>query len=375
MKKAISLIIISLLALILMTCNAHRGSHHSSLNRGGHQRKRLGLRSHQHQDRRRSQLEFNQAVFSPARKKKKNTQHARALQMCQGPERFRRKICKRKNLRAKKRYHRGNFVEDYAFPSRFDDVPNDSDEEDTIKNEHLIIDPTRFTPFDDEIGSYFQGIADRFSKRLERYRVQYPNEKDDDGDNDTEKVCPKLPDKPSTCANSYAKNECWSVGEPDSDCENNALCCYNGCENVCFHGINNPSQSSPSLSPSTEHSVPSFTDYSSSSSSSLYGGNNEVIQNSSNICPPVSRTYRSQYRRRDGGNQYCQSSRPNCWSSGTYDLDCPNSGLCCQNECGVNRCLDETKGTNSNKTTLYSIRIKFYDLRFPNYQFLLALIR
>lgn len=112
---------------------------------------------------------------------------------------------------------------------------------------------------------------------------------------------------------------------------------------MCFHGINNPSQSSPSLSPSTEHSVPSFTDYSSSSSSSLYGGNNEVIQNSSNICPPVSRTYRSQYRRRDGGNQYCQSSRPNCWSSGTYDLDCPNSGLCCQNECGVNRCLDETK--------------------------------
>ena len=34
----------------------------------------------------------------------------------------------------------------------------------------------------------------------------------------------------------------------------------------------------------------------------------------------------------------CSNSRPNCWSSDTYDLDCPNSGLCCFDGCH-NRCL------------------------------------
>ena len=28
-------------------------------------------------------------------------------------------------------------------------------------------------------------------------------------------------------------SNCWSVGEPDVDCPNMGLCCFNGCANVC----------------------------------------------------------------------------------------------------------------------------------------------
>ena len=46
---------------------------------------------------------------------------------------------------------------------------------------------------------------------------------------------------------------------------------------------------------------------------------------------------KKRYRRQSD----CKNSKtPNCWSAGTYDLDCPNSGLCCFDGC-VNRCVDE----------------------------------
>ena len=28
-------------------------------------------------------------------------------------------------------------------------------------------------------------------------------------------------------------SDCWSVGQPDVDCIDNALCCFDGCANVC----------------------------------------------------------------------------------------------------------------------------------------------
>jgi len=31
-------------------------------------------------------------------------------------------------------------------------------------------------------------------------------------------------------------SNCWSVGQPDVDCRNNALCCFDGCANVCQGG-------------------------------------------------------------------------------------------------------------------------------------------
>jgi len=39
---------------------------------------------------------------------------------------------------------------------------------------------------------------------------------------------------------------CWSVDQPDVDCENNALCCFDGCINACyFDGENPPPQTTP----------------------------------------------------------------------------------------------------------------------------------
>jgi len=176
--------------------------------------------------------------------------------------------------------------------------------EQTSPSGSILPSPTRLTPFTEEVSSYFEEIADNFSNRLEGYSVQY-QELSVDAETSKDGQCPKLSDN-VTCANTlYAKNECWSIGQPDTDCENQALCCFNGCENVCFQGIKVIDASEVT---------------------------NEVIQNSSsNSCPPVV------------SQPYCQTSRPNCWSAGTYDLDCPNSGLCCFDGCH-NRCLEIEEG-------------------------------
>ena len=39
-----------------------------------------------------------------------------------------------------------------------------------------------------------------------------------------------------TCATTYANHECWTLGEADPNCNDGDLCCFNGCENVCFPG-------------------------------------------------------------------------------------------------------------------------------------------
>ena len=76
---------------------------------------------------------------------------------------------------------------------------------------------------------------------------------------------------------------------------------------------------------------------SSYSSPSQYEAPKEApSQYGSDKCPANRRRYRRQ--------SDCKNSKgPNCWSAGTYDLDCPNSGLCCFDGC-VNRCVEESKG-------------------------------
>ena len=44
-------------------------------------------------------------------------------------------------------------------------------------------------------------------------------------------TCPQI-DSNLKCG--YEENECWSPGVPDLDCPGSALCCFNGCINVCL---------------------------------------------------------------------------------------------------------------------------------------------
>ena len=109
--------------------------------------------------------------------------------------------------------------------------------------------------------------------------------------------CPKLAEETPTCANTYANDECWTLGEADPNCNDGDLCCFNGCENVCFPGKSSIIKVASTSEAS--HPPPPLT------------ASYEVIQNSdSNSCPSV----------KARSNRYCQSSRPNCWSAGTYDL-------------------------------------------------------
>merc|ERR1712025_455605 len=45
--------------------------------------------------------------------------------------------------------------------------------------------------------------------------------------------CPSVTSAPSLAACVGRNSDCWSVGMPDVDCINNALCCFDGCANVC----------------------------------------------------------------------------------------------------------------------------------------------
>ena len=42
------------------------------------------------------------------------------------------------------------------------------------------------------------------------------------------------PSPPSSCAGSV--DTCWSPGQPDGDCPNFGLCCFDGCSNTCPGG-------------------------------------------------------------------------------------------------------------------------------------------
>ena len=47
--------------------------------------------------------------------------------------------------------------------------------------------------------------------------------------------CPEMADLPPIEACQGKNSTCWSVNLPDVDCENNALCCFDGCVNACFY--------------------------------------------------------------------------------------------------------------------------------------------
>merc|ERR1711953_1081707 len=45
--------------------------------------------------------------------------------------------------------------------------------------------------------------------------------------------CPAVGSVPPVSQCAGRESNCWSVGQPDVDCLNNALCCFDGCANVC----------------------------------------------------------------------------------------------------------------------------------------------
>ena len=45
--------------------------------------------------------------------------------------------------------------------------------------------------------------------------------------------CPTVSSIPPVSACQGRNSDCWSVGQTDVDCLDNALCCFDGCANVC----------------------------------------------------------------------------------------------------------------------------------------------
>jgi len=50
--------------------------------------------------------------------------------------------------------------------------------------------------------------------------------------------CPRVDNLPPVEFCSGKQSNCWSVGQPDTDCVGNALCCFDGCGNTCYYGGN-----------------------------------------------------------------------------------------------------------------------------------------
>merc|ERR1711971_775458 len=66
--------------------------------------------------------------------------------------------------------------------------------------------------------------------------------------------CPAVTSVPPVSQCSGRVSDCWSVGQPDVDCLNNALCCFDGCANVC-QGAGSRSPAPP-LNPRPAQAVP-----------------------------------------------------------------------------------------------------------------------
>ena len=59
-------------------------------------------------------------------------------------------------------------------------------------------------------------------------------------------VCPLVPLRsPDVCDGRVS--ECWSPGDPDRDCPNDGLCCFDGCANVCASDLSPISSPNPVL--------------------------------------------------------------------------------------------------------------------------------
>ena len=48
--------------------------------------------------------------------------------------------------------------------------------------------------------------------------------------------CPNIATLPNVESCNGQASNCWSVGQADVDCPNNALCCFDGCVNTCYFG-------------------------------------------------------------------------------------------------------------------------------------------
>jgi len=112
--------------------------------------------------------------------------------------------------------------------------------------------------------------------------------------------CPEVGPKPSQMCLDKTPS-CWSQGQPDVDCPDYGLCCYDGCVASC-------------LQP-----APTYQEAGARGAGSAQ-------------CPPVEDKLAGQ----------CSNATANCWSRGVADVDCPDYGLCCYDGC-VNTCLSDTQ--------------------------------
>ena len=49
-------------------------------------------------------------------------------------------------------------------------------------------------------------------------------------------TCPNIDQLPMIELCEGKESNCWSVGQADVDCPDNALCCFDGCINACYFG-------------------------------------------------------------------------------------------------------------------------------------------
>eukprot|EP00095_Tigriopus_kingsejongensis_P008243 maker-scaffold230_size244653-snap-gene-0.16 protein:Tk08243 transcript:maker-scaffold230_size244653-snap-gene-0.16-mRNA-1 annotation:"serine proteinase stubble-like" len=68
--------------------------------------------------------------------------------------------------------------------------------------------------------------------------------------------CPNIGALPDIASCNGMKSNCWSVGQADVDCPNNALCCFDGCRNACYFGAGNGNAPPPRPAPQQSNNRP-----------------------------------------------------------------------------------------------------------------------
>lgn len=72
-----------------------------------------------------------------------------------------------------------------------------------------------------------------------------------DADGQSGGQCPVVdPLSDAECAG--AVSTCWSPGQPDTDCPNNGICCFDGCANTCEGEASDESRPAPNVTPAPQ---------------------------------------------------------------------------------------------------------------------------
>merc|ERR1719369_1124297 len=184
-------------------------------------------------------------------------------------------------------------------------------------------------------------------------------------------ACPVVYEK-GWCSPEESKSVCWSPGEPDYDCPDNGICCFDGCSNQCGTPtpdlpVDVPVTLAPPVATTTPACTTVLVDKSETVEHEMCAEKPELevctsvwedqckddcknVDKPEEVCTPETKWVEDKVCKNVTKTQTCptvsardwcspEESNSVCWTPGqNHCPDCPDNGICCSNQCGVPIC-------------------------------------